>query len=491
MNAPTVSPPSDGASAQAPGHPPRLYSMQGRLLALLLGILSVIWILVSLGTYQHNKQEVGHLLDMHLAQTANLLAAQPVDDIRDEEIEWRPLGDEETADHHRYRVPVIFQVWQGEQLLVRSAQAPDTPLVPPAQTTGFSTVGEGHHGWRAYALPGRERDVRIIVAERIEARQQIVRASVETLMVSLIVAYPLLALVLWWGLRRAMRPLTQIGRQIAGRTPQDHSPLAIDRMPREVAPLVQALNELFGRIGEMLQQERRFTADAAHELRTPIAAIRMMAQVAEGARTEPERATALAGVLQGCDRATRLVEQLLQLARLESDRRAEAAVEEGSCGAHPDVPQTVDVLPAMRQVVADLTATWAVPHHQTIAWEAPPALYATLTPALAAVLLRNLLDNALRYSPDGAQVQVTLCQEGADALSCTVEDSGPGMRDEDMQQLGKRFFRVLGNQATGSGLGWSIVQRIAALYGYMPCVSRSERLGGLKVTFAPRDRCAP
>ena len=231
---------------------------------------------------------------------------------------------------------------------------------------------------------------------------------------------------------------------------------------------MSALNSLFERMAELLAAERQFTADAAHELRTPIAGIRMQAQVAQGATQDAERAAALDATVRGCDRATRLVEQLLQLARLDAE------------ATDPAAPPT-NLAAVARAVAAELQPAAHARGQQVVLELTDPTLVPLAEP-LARVLLRNLLDNALRYGPDGAQVQVCVGPAllGGPAQLC-VQDSGPGLSDKEQARLGERFFRVLGSGQSGSGLGWSIVQRIARLHGLRVQVDRSPALGGLRV----------
>jgi two-component system sensor histidine kinase QseC len=214
----------------------------------------------------------------------------------------------------------------------------------------------------------------------------------------------------------------------------------------------------------MVEGERRFTADAAHELRTPIAAIRAHVQVAQLVQGD-QRAQALTATLQGCDRATRLVEQLLQLARLENG--AIAASTQINLGA------------VARRVCAGM-APAALERRQSLSLDAPDQAGICADEILTEVLLRNLLDNASRYSPDAATIQACVRQT-ADGVELCVQDSGPGLAEADMQRLGQRFFRVLGSDQSGSGLGWSIVRRIARVQGAQIDVSRSTQLGGLEV----------
>jgi two-component system sensor histidine kinase QseC len=278
---------------------------------------------------------------------------------------------------------------------------------------------------------------------------------------------PLLALVGWWTVRKGLAPLRQLSHLLGQRRPQALEPLKIEHLPSEMEPVVQALNALFDRIEHMVAAERRFTADAAHELRTPIAAIRAQAQVAMGALDDlAQRDHALHATLAGCDRATRLVEQLLTLARLE----------EGPVSSLT----SVDLSALVRRVAADL-APAALARQQSIELDAVKPCAVLGAEMLVAVMARNLIDNAIRYSPDQARIWVSVASESGQTV-LRVQDSGPGMTEAELARLGERFFRVLGTEQTGNGLGWSIVARIAAVLNATIEVKRSEMLGGLAVT---------
>jgi two-component system, OmpR family, sensor histidine kinase QseC len=287
-------------------------------------------------------------------------------------------------------------------------------------------------------------------------------------------ALPILAVALWWAVRRGLLPLRELSHTLALRQPHTLEPLAQAEMPTEMLPMIQALNDLFERIAHMIASERRFTADAAHELRTPIAAIRAQAQVAQGAGSDvAQREHALQATLAGCDRATRLVEQLLTLARLEatSPTAMPAALE-------ATAPR-VDLSSITRHVAADLVPT-ALARQHTLELEAEAPCPIAANDMLTAVLVRNLVDNAIRYSPNGARIRVCVLHEAAQS-TLLVEDSGTAMTALEMARLGERFFRVLGGGESGSGLGWSIVKRIADVSHAQVQVSRSALLGGLAV----------
>jgi two-component system sensor histidine kinase QseC len=310
------------------------------------------------------------------------------------------------------------------------------------------------------------------VGEQVSSRAAILWAVLRSTLWPMLVALPVLALAAWWAVHRGMAPLRGLGRALAERQPQALQPVVIEGAPSEMAPMLDALNGLLERIARLMESERRFTADAAHELRTPIAAIRAQAQVALGEADDGLRRHALQATLAGCDRATRLVEQLLVLSRLE----AVAA----------PVPAPLELGALARGVVAEL-APFAIRKRQAIEVEAPGSYEVRGDATLLAVLVRNLVDNAIRYSPPGARVRIALAGDGP-RVRLTIEDSGPAMSEQDMQRTGERFFRVMGSGEDGSGLGWSIVRRIAAAHRLGIRVARSAALGGLEVTVSWPDR---
>jgi two-component system sensor histidine kinase QseC len=435
-------------------------SLQGRLLLGLLGAVVLVWLATAVFTWLDARHELDELLDSHLAQAAALLVVQQAGDVDD---------DARTSDApqlHRYGPRVAFQVWHAGRLALRSAAAPITPMVPVALGLGFHAARFADEDWRVFVARGAEHDVLVFVAEQNHSRDDILLAVVRGMLWPMALALPLLALAIWWAVRHGTAPLRTLGQYLAGRDPDALAPVRVPDAPTEMQPMLAALNRLFGRIGAMVAAERRFTADAAHELRTPIAAIRAQAQVALAEAEPGARGHALRATLAGCDRATHLVEQLLTLSRLEA-------------GAEP-VAALLDLDTLARQVVAEL-APRAIARGQTLGLDAQPGCQLRGNHALLAVLLRNLVDNALRYSPAGAEVRVAVNRSGGQVL-LQVDDSGPGLADADLARLGERFFRVLGSAQDGSGLGWSIVRRIAAAQGAAVAVARSATLGGLAVT---------
>jgi two-component system sensor histidine kinase QseC len=446
-------------------------SLQGRLIVLVLGVVTIVWACAAAVIWIDAREELDELFDGHLAQAAALLVARSAHEFEDDDA---PV---DTPLLHRYAPKAAFQVWHEGRLAMRSSNAPAVPM--SSKRSGFATLPIDGRPWRVFATRGHERDIQVYVGEQLGSRQSVLYAIVRGMLVPMLIALPLLALAGWIAVRAGIAPLRRLSATLAQRAPHALEPVTYSGAS-ELAPLVTALNGLLKRIGALLESERRFTADAAHELRTPIAAIRAQAQVAAAATDDAERRHALAATLSGCERAARLVDQLLMLARLE-------AGPEGSM-------RQVDLSALTRQVLAD-QAAHAVAQGQQLELDAPATAVVHGEEILLAVLVRNLVDNAIRYSGRASRVHVSVAQQGEETV-LVVEDSGPGMGEEQRARLGERFFRSGSSEATGSGLGWSIIKRIVAAHGARLDVGRSPELGGLRVAVSwpaaqKRARIAP
>jgi two-component system, OmpR family, sensor histidine kinase QseC len=436
------------------------YSLQQRLISRALTAVFVAWLATAGFVWFEARQEVDELLDAHLAQSAAVLVVlQNITPEDDEDLLNEPVLS-------KFADRVAYQVFDDGRLVMASSNVGNVPL--STRLEGFETVTREHgQKWRVYSETGRDKDARIYVAERIESRDEILRAVLRGFLPPLTIALPLLLIGLWWNVRSGLQPLQRLRQALLKRDTQTLTPVSLPETPQEVQPMLDALNDLLQRLAQRMETERRFTADAAHELRTPIAAIRAQAQVALSSNTDDQvRKQALQDTLLGCDRASRVVEQLLTLARVEGPR--DVASE----------PFRLDQL--AQQVMADLTPD-ALRRGQTLELLAPEPLQVNGQSTLWQILLRNLIDNALRYSPDGAVVRIDAQRLDPSHVQVIVQDSGAGLSSADMARLGERFFRVLGNQATGSGLGWSIVRHIAHLQQVEVQVGKSVDLGGLQV----------
>ncbi len=429
-----------GRDFHAPGT--RWFSLRRRLLGLLLTGVTLGWAAALALSYQDAHHEIDEIFDANLVQVAQLLLALASEYDDDDDIAHLP------GDFHKYQKKVLFQLWNEDgYLLLRSRHAPRDPLT---NQTGFSESQdrEGRR-WRYFSQWDEEQDLRAVVAEDHEVRQELAGDIARRLLGPALLGLPLLAGWIWFAIRQGLAPVAAIAAQVAQREPQNLLPITPSAAPTELRPLLVALNQLLGRIEQALDNERRFTADAAHELRTPLAALAIQAQVATRARDAAERDHALALITASSQRAGHLVEQLLTLARLDPTAPLTTA------------PVHLDALAT--EVCADQAGT-ALARDIRLELEDGSDQVVAGNTELLRTLLRNLVDNALRYTPPGGQVLVAIDQD-RDRIKLIVSDSGPGIPPDQRAQALKRFHRLGGQEIAGSGLGLSIVARIADLHG--------------------------
>lgn len=438
-------------------------SIKRRLLVMLLGTVAVVWLSTAGYSYWDARHEIDELLDAHLAQSAALLVAQASQELEEIDVEHAPQL-------HRYARRVAFQIWErGHTLRLHSANAPNVRFSP--RDEGFSDAVVGDRRWRVFSSWDPKRRFLIQVGEQRDAREEIAARIGRNLLAPLVFALFVLGVLVYLSVSRATRPLSNLHGQVAQRDPENLQPIAVDDCPAEVAPLVDSLNRLFGRVTKSIDNERRFTADAAHELRTPIAALRVQAQVARAAAEDRERSRALDNVIAGCDRAAHLVEQLLTLARLDP--------------AHvPVQPEQCDLRAVAKTVIAEIAPKAVAKGVEIELDEGPPTL-ARGDAGLLAILVRNLVDNAVRYSPSRTTVGMQIAPATAyTGPAITITDEGPGVSADELPKLGDRFYRAMGTGESGSGLGLSIVKRIAELHRAGVRFAPGPDGKGLRVTVA-------
>ncbi len=292
-----------------------------------------------------------------------------------------------------------------------------------------------------------------------EEREEVANEIAEHLVKPMLIALPALAILLVIAIGFALAPLRQLARDVSSRAPDHLDPLPAANLPTEVAPLVTRLNSLFADIVRALENERRFTADAAHELRTPLAALKAQAQVALASVDTIERQHALSQILVGCDRATHLVAQLLTLARLDADT------------AQP--MQTLALRPIAEQVLA-MSAGDAIESGCELTLRDGDATILG-DAVLLQVLLRNLIDNALRHGK-ATQIEVSITARQGHAL-LSISDNGRGIAEDERERVKQRFYRSASADFSGSGLGLSIVKRITELHGGTLSIGAGENRG--------------
>ena len=437
----------------------RLKTLRSRLILGVLGAVALAWLILTGASYFQTQHELGEVLDAHLAQSATLLLAQTAGETEED-------GQAEVSPLHHYQQQVAFQIWDVQgQLRHRSRSAPSERLSPTEE--GFSTHTVEFMRWRVFSLRNYHEGGLIQVGERLDARQHISAEVAESVLAPLFVALPLLGLLLVVTVGQSLKPLTLISHEISRRDANSLDPIETERVPREILPVIDQLNGLFERIRGSLETEKRFTADAAHELRTPIAGIRLQAQVARNAMKTEDRNRALDNVLTGCDRSSRIMEQLLTLAHLDEGREIVQF-------------EAVDLALLARDILKDMGPEAC---QRGIALEFEAAEITTLksNEALLRILLRNLVDNAIRYSPTHSKVTVRLSHEDAQHVCLEVCDQGPGIPPEERLRVMERFYRGKDQGASGSGLGLSIVKRIVDLLGAKMLLLDGDNPPGLKV----------
>jgi two-component system OmpR family sensor kinase len=410
-----------------------MHSIRRWLLAALLGLLAAAAAVAAVATYATARAEIDNLLDEELRQVALSLREHAFLDLE-------KLNRAGTAPEQRLLVQI------DDSRRSEPYRSRDVAPLPATVPTGYATVEHAGQSWRVFTLAGEVQTIR--VAQPEAQRRALALAATGRILWPLLALLPLAAGLIWWIVGRALRPLHVLETTLAQRSSTALAPLPADALPVELQPLVGALNGLLARLDTAFTEQRRLTADAAHALRTPLAALTLQAQLAQRA-DDAGRAAALQKLEQGVKRATHLVQQLLTLARLDPDAAQQpfAAVD----------------LAALAQEVAEELAPLAQARSITLAVQTQPAVVAGLAEALR-MALSNLVDNALRYTAAGGRVEVQVHTTGADA-ELAVLDDGPGVPEAERERVFDRFYRSIEATAPGNGLGLAIVRQVAQLHG--------------------------
>ena len=435
-------------------------SLRARLLAWLLGGVALVGVAGGLIVYRNALAEADAFFDYHLKETALFLRDQPV-----EYVFPTPIPPNDVA------YDFVVQIWtiDGRRIYI----GPEQVVLPNSTALGYSTVNTSGGQWRVYGTASPTKVVQVAQPMSVR-RQQAAQLAVRTLE-PFALLMPLLGIIVWLAVGRALQPLQRLAKAVKARRVNALEPLSGERLPEEVRPLVDSLNDLLGRLTAALDRERAFMADAAHELRTPLTALHLQLGALARAATEPERAEAMGKLSEGVQRAIRLVEQMLALARQEP--RAEPV-------------RTRFALDELgREVVAELVPLADARRIDLGIPEAQTAFVRGERDAVA-TLIRNLVDNAVRYTPPGGRVDVSI-ETSAQAPTravLKVSDNGPGIAPEERVRVFDRFYRRPGTEAPGSGLGMAIVKAIAQAHGAAVVLDSGASGRGLSVTVSfPAD----
>lgn len=507
------------------------YSLRRLLLLSLLSASMCIWGVTAFLTYKVTRDEVASLFDAELAQSAkvlhsfienllregslsthwmqaqtdpnlhipfgrkrtknrafklltedenNLLNAQNPPSILLHSFDEKNIDDQlwgvfddllqESALGHKYERKIAFQLWSNTNgIVLHSDSAPLFAL--STANHGFSDTNIDNHLWHVFSIASTNGEYVIHVGQKEEIRAELTDEISSQLVTQFLVGLPILGLVIWLIVGRALSPLNRLEIALSRREASYLKPLSTKKLPNEIVPIVHEINTLFVQLEQAFEHERQFTADAAHELRTPLAGLLTQAQVALRTADETVRNQALKRIEQAVHRMTYLVQQLLTFSRIDSNTEYLA---KAVTHVENEIVQIITEL--------DSAAYKKRIHLEFIEENVVPIMANTL---LINILIRNIIDNAIKYTPLRGDINVSLIGTPSQLIFC-VEDSGPGIAPEEYENSLKRFHRCVetAHTAQGTGLGFSIVQRIAGIHNAELSLGASEKLGGLKMKVA-------
>ena len=437
-------------------------SLSFRLIITLSLVSVCVWLLSTTVAWFQVRKEVNQVFDAQQILFAERLASSDLRNIL--------IG------HHReFKRPPFKKARFDDDALAFAIFTPDGDIVlsdgengenfifAPKRGFSKSRIRGDDDEWRIFWLPVAGGRLMIAVGQEQEYRDDLINQMVFGQMWIWFASLPFLLAALGLIIRKELRGLKQIGEQVAQRTPDDTSLLKTDNLPSEVLPLIQSLNQFFDRTSTMLLRERRFTSDAAHELRSPLAALRIQTEVAQIAGEDSIlREQALDNLTKGIDRATQLVEQLLTLSRLDNLKELDNLQEIHWEQLIPSLIGELYFHAEKRQIDIQFEEDGIPPTKKG-------------QPLLLSLMLRNLIDNAIRYCPEGSRIKVQLKKH-----KISVEDNGGGVEEADLAKLGQRFYRPAGQNEKGSGLGLSITHRIAELYHYKVRLKNTTDSNGVR-----------
>ncbi|MGA0534189.1 ATP-binding protein [Hansschlegelia sp. KR7-227] len=431
-------------------------SLRLRLFATLIVATGALWLIAAAWIFVGARQEVEHVLDTRLQEAARMVASLVASgDMTTKPDAGAPAALPALGGYERQ---LSCQIWSfDDRLVARSSGAPDEKLTDGG--AGFSERVVNGEPWRVFAVQDEAKGVRVLVGDRLGLREKLVTDLIKGLLWPAALILPLLGLLIWVSVGRGLKPLGRIARELGRRDAEDMSPVDAGAVPSEIKPLTTALNGLFDKVERARRHERDVTAFAAHELRTPLAGLKTQAQIAAASNEPAIRDKALKQILSAVDRTSRLVTQLLALARLDA-------------GATQLAPEPVVVGAAIHDALELSRAAGEA--RVEISTEASSATLRCPREPLI-LLLRNLLENALEHTPSDGVVR---CRLDADGAALELSDEGPGADEGELPRLTRRFFRGSAKVATGEGAGLGLAIAAAA----------AERCGAQLVFENRRDR---
>ncbi|OUL73508.1 ATP-binding protein [Paraburkholderia hospita] len=449
-------------------------SIRRRLTLLVLSGIVLVWLCSLYSSYHQAIHEVEEWDETRIEQVARALLVLDARDLpafagasltpRDDD------GDNDAS------MRLLYEVTAADGRVLAASPGLSSLGLPvrPAHASGLLRVDDAK--WRVYVLGDAARGRTVRIFEQRTHRSELSSMVAQRIARPLAFALPVLAMLVWFAISRSLTPLRTLSEAIEARSPDSLDAIAVKGVPDEVFPLVAALNTLFQRLRRSLDRERSFTSDAAHELKTPLAAIKVQAQVAITACDPERQRRAMQRVVDAVDRSTHLADQLLALARLEDNTPLPTAL--------------VDLADMARACIVDQRAH--ADHKQmSLTLQADGTTTVCASPALVRILLDNLVDNAIKYGRVQGRVEIATWSD-ANTIFLEVRDDGPGVAQENLSRLHDRFFRGANHVEKGSGLGLSIVARIVAqLRGKLEYTAGVDGKGfGVRVGLPLHDRTA-
>ncbi len=441
-------------------------SIKKRLTILLLTIIFFVGSLTISLSYVDAVHEINEVFDAQLAQSARILQAQLANDLTDLNdisikklnsyepeltIPFKPDSNNGNTAEHEYERKIGFQVWGNSKNLIFNTQSVGTTALSSKSLTpgvmGFSISNQDSHQWQVFSIWEKNNRYVLQVAESLDIRQELVSNISRRLILPYLISIPLLAVLIWYAIGRGLKPLHAVTKEVQNRRPDNLNPINLENIPEEVLPLTNSLNDLFTQLQNAFEKEKQFTNDAAHELRTPLAALKTHTQVAINETNTDKINHSLNNILNGVERASHLIDQMLTMARLSPTEQQESNKE------------LISLFKCAEEVSAELSRE-ATNKNIELTLENTYEQEVTNLKIPLSILLRNVIHNAIHYTPDGGKINILIDSEN-DRPMITVIDTGPGISKDQLTRVFDRFYRVLGRKQDGCGLGLAIAKQCA------------------------------
>jgi len=433
-------------------------SLRRRLMLILLSLIVSAWAVTATTSYFKTKQEVETLFDAQLSQVAFTLNEIAVNEYTLYNLNklQQVLKQQSTATSINNKI--AFQIWYQDKLIIYSNNAPTSKI---SNREGFDRAITKDVEWRVFTLVNN--DLLIEVAEGMEVREQLINAIVNDIILPMLFILPAIALMIWIGISTSLAPLNILASAVSKRSAQQLDPIDIKNAPQELLPLVNELNDLLVKLDEAFTMEQHFASYASHELRTPLAVIKTQAQVAIRSNNHKEKEDNLKKIVGGVDRATHMVSQLLNFVRIET----------------VTMRQPLNLMQVVLSVVTEHTPI-ALKKKIDLSLSGQKELTINGYYEGLQLMLTNLIDNAIRYTPEGGKVLVDISQKGTSTV-LTIRDNGPGISDGHRHKVFERFYRIPGTTSPGCGIGLSIVKRVVELNNAKITLNTPQKGSGLIV----------